>query len=129
MCFLEVWMAYVGAPYKNDIFISYATESNEAGWVDHFRKRLETGVRNKLALLENKKKTTTNINHNYKIGIWFDQNGRMHGNHAVAKQLSDGVKSSATLVIIVSQHYWRSVWPVEERNWFSEAFTNITESN
>jgi hypothetical protein len=112
-------MAYVGTPYKNDIFISYATESNDAGWVDHFRERLEKGVTNKLALLEDEEKTRKG-NRNYKIGIWFDQNGRMHGNHAVTKQLSDGVRSSATLIIIVSKHYWRSVWPIDERTWFKE---------
>jgi hypothetical protein len=122
-------MAYVGTPYKNDIFISYANESNEAGWVDYFRKRLEIGVRSKLALLENQRKTTTSTNQNYKIGIWFDQEGRMHGNHAVTKQLSDGVRSSATLIIIVSRHYWRSVWPAEERTWFVEAIMDGSDPN
>jgi hypothetical protein len=114
-------MAYVGAPYENDIFISYATESNDAGWVDYFRQRLATGLTNKLPLIDEDNKTKSHINPSYKVGIWFDQSGRMHGNHAVTKQLFDGVRSSATLIIIVSQHYWRSVWPIDERSWFSEA--------
>jgi len=118
-------MAYVGEPFKHDIFISYATESNDAKWVTYFRQRLEISLTNKIKYLEKKPKKKINDVAAAKLKIWFDQDSshqesNLSGNDPLTEQIFAAVKSSATLIIIVSEHYWRSVWPIDERSWFSE---------
>lgn len=101
-------MAYV-PKYEQDIFVSYAHVDNQllpgadAGWVTTLVKGLKIKLSEKLGRKEN-------------YSLWMDP--QLDGNVPITSEIMDTLRSSATLLIIMSPGYLASEWCHREKNAF-----------
>jgi hypothetical protein len=97
-------MAYVpGCRY--DLFISYASENNRDGWVEHFQEALGLELRDLLGRQFSPRDS-----------IFFDKKLKKVG--SISNQLIAAARESAILVPILSPSYLRSDWCYQEKTEF-----------
>ena len=112
-------MAYL-RDYKHDVFISYAHVDNEPlsgaekGWVTTLLGNLETFLRRKLGEGAND------------TSIWMDY--ELTGNRPFAGSIEEALRSSATLLVVVSPGYLASPWCGRERDTFANAIRDQLEA-
>ncbi|MCP5109594.1 MAG: TIR domain-containing protein, partial [bacterium] len=90
------------APFRNDIFVSYAHADNKDGWVDPFHTSLE----NRLGVL------------GVKARIWRDK--KLSGADVFSDEILDQLKQSALLVSVLSPSAMRSNSCEKERQTFEQ---------
>ena len=106
-------MAYVNG-FAHDVFVSYATVDNELlvadgrGWVDVLVDKLRRELRPRLGR---------------DLNIFMDHQV-MASNLPITSQLMDAVRSSATLLVVMSPSYLTSRWCDQERRTFLDAVTD-----
>jgi hypothetical protein len=98
--------------YRHDVFVSYAHVDNEPvgadkGWVTTFVRNLETFLRRKLG------------QHATDASVWMDY--ELTGNQPFAGSIEEALRSSATLLVVVSPGYLGSAWCGREREAFGAA--------
>jgi hypothetical protein len=104
-------MSYVPG-FRNDVFLSYASEDNYEGAVEEFAKALEKHVSDNLVNPASSQE---------KIRIYFDRK-RLSTQTAVnwEKHLEEEASSSALLVPLLSPNYLSSGYCTKELEWFGE---------
>lgn len=98
--------------FAHDVFVSYAHDDNLAfrdfQWVDHFVNDLQARLS---SLIGNT------------ADVWRDP--RLGGNSALEPELTNRLKKSAALLVIVSPAYQRSLWC----RWELEKFLQLHDPN
>ena len=114
-------MAYVSDQYDHDIFISYARVDDqkdpgvEQGWVTCFQQALVNGLSKHL-----KERRTCRI--------WWDRSA-IDEAQPLEAQIGDTLRSTAALVVILSNGYVKSEWCKLEREVFLDAVSGRTFSD
>jgi hypothetical protein len=104
-------MAYVNG-FAHDVFVSYSSIDNEVlvgdnrGWVDVLLDRLRRELKPRLGGRD--------------LNIFMDHD-LMSSNLPISAQLMDAVRSSATLLVVMSPSYLTSRWCDQERRAFLDA--------
>jgi hypothetical protein len=110
-------VAYVGNPFKHDIFVSYSHgDPDDTGhsklkqWSQGFARELERELR----VLPNCGRD---------VRVFLDQHARpgqgIDRAAPLSDQLRDDIGHSAVLVALMSPHYLQSAWCRDEREWWS----------
>src|SRR5262245_19260585 len=104
-------MAYVNG-FAHDVFVSYSTIDNEVlvgdnrGWVDVVLDKLRWELKPRLGGRD--------------LNIFMDHD-LVSSNLPLTSQLMDAVRSSATLLVVMSPSYLTSRWCGQERRVFLDA--------
>lgn len=122
-------MAYVGKPFKHDIFVSYSHgdvdgigESKLKQWSQAFVRELESEL-----------KTLPGLGS--ELSIFLDQHHRLQQSldpmEPLTDQLRTEIQQSAILTVLMSPHYLASDWCREEREWWfaNQLVSGMLEKN
>jgi TIR domain-containing protein len=111
-------VAYVPS-FLHDVFISYRWSDNpsDVPWVTRFHRHLDT--------LLNRKAPPGTDGTSWDYSIFRDKS-RIEGNAPLPESIAAAVKSSATLLVVMSETYAKrdSKWCEEERRLFHQATAN-----
>jgi hypothetical protein len=99
-------MGYVPG-FRYDLFVSYASEDNQDGWVEHFQSRL-TGELTRLLGRPFSDRS-----------VYFDK-VRLKVGQAFPEELDSAARNSAFLVALLSPSYTASDWCSRERHEFQQ---------
>jgi hypothetical protein len=99
-------MSYVPG-FRYDLFVSYASEDNQDGWVEHFQSRLTA----ELARLLGRPFSDRTV--------YFDKL-RLKVGQAYPEELDKAARDSALLVVLLSPSYSTSDWCSRERHEFQK---------
>jgi hypothetical protein len=110
-------VSYVGAPFTQDLFVSYSHGSDAAGnaflaaWSLAFAKALETELRYD-ERLRDQLRLFIDLDHRPERGV--------DPLLPLTEQLRDQIGGSALLVVLMSGDYLRSSWCKQERDWWQQ---------
>ncbi|MEJ1963394.1 MAG: molecular chaperone Tir [Gammaproteobacteria bacterium] len=109
-------MSYIGEPFKHDFFVSYshgdvdgAGKSLLKQWSQGFIEQLRKEVRFNAAF-------------GSELELFFDDNPRpgqgLDPMAGLTEQLRGDLANAAILIVLMSEHYLKSKWCAEERDWW-----------
>lgn len=111
-------MSYIGEPFSYDLFVSYSHGDFDGSgssplkrWSQAFIRELESELR-------------VNPKFGRHIKLFFDDHHRpdqgLDPMAGLTDQLRDEIGGAALLMVLMSEHYLRSNWCADERDWWCE---------
>jgi hypothetical protein len=111
-------VSYIGRPFAHDLFITYSHGSIDSGdeaplkrWSEGFIRELELELR-------------AHPKFGRELSLFFDDHHRPgHGldpNAGLTEQLRADIGGAALLQVLMSDHYLKSKWCTDERDWWQQ---------